>query len=122
VIGEQEEELPRQSWRGTLDLLTKEHEGDDITIEIVSEEFGDLVEVERMPLAYLQYDHKDDTFIVAVGGGRNSRYPVVLHHIISHPKAIRRVPPRSPGATHAINVVGPEGDETLVTLHRRAGA
>jgi hypothetical protein len=116
-----QEEISRPSWREALELLTKEHEGGEVTIEVVHEELGDLVEAEKIPLAYLQYDHKDDAVIVAVGG-QGRRYPVVLRHIISHPTAIRRVQPRSPGVAHAIAVAGSDGNETLVTLHHGAGA
>ena len=113
-----QEEISRPSWPEALELLTKEHEGDDVTIEVVNQEFGDLVEAEKIPLAYLQYDHKDDAVIVAVGG-RSGRYPVVLRHIIAHPTAIRRVRPRSPSGAHAIAIAGPDGNDTLVTLHHQ---
>jgi Family of unknown function (DUF5335) len=112
-------EISRPSWAEALELLTKEHEGAEVTIEVVNQDFGDLVEAEKIPLAYLQYDHKDDAVIVAVGG-RSGRYPVMLRHIIFHPTAIRRVQPRSSGGAHAIVIAGPDGDETLVTLHRGA--
>jgi Family of unknown function (DUF5335) len=50
AVIQDQEEIARPSWRDALELLTKEHEGDDITIEVVNRDFGDLVEAEKVPL------------------------------------------------------------------------
>ncbi len=46
----------------------KEREGQDVTIEVLSRDFGDELEARRLPLAYLAYDAKDDV------GGHAARY------------------------------------------------
>jgi hypothetical protein len=79
-------------------------------------DFGDQVEAERLPLAYIEYDDKDDVFIVGVGG-RESRYPVVLNHMIPHPKTIL-VDSSIPTMAMAIDVIDSEGRQTIITLHR----
>ena len=56
-----------------------EHQADDVTIEVVDPTFGPNQEAERLPLAYIEYDPKDDVVVVAVGG-RTARYPVLLDH------------------------------------------
>jgi hypothetical protein len=116
-VSQNRADLPRPAWRDFFELLTKEHEGDDVTIEVVSLDFGDQLEAEKLPLAYIEYDDKDDVFIVAVGG-RDGRYPAVLRHMIAHPKTIMVDSP-APNVTMAIDVVGGDGAQTLVTLHRR---
>jgi Family of unknown function (DUF5335) len=110
-------EPQRREWRDFLELVTKEHEGDAVTVEVVDREYGDQFEAEQMPFAYLEYDDKDDAVIVGVGG-KDSRYPVVLRHIIQHPKALLADPP-APNAARAIDIVSDDGTNTIVSLHRR---
>jgi hypothetical protein len=107
-------ERPKEDWHGLLDELSKVRAGDDVTIEVLDVEFGDEFEVERMPLAYIEYDEHTDEASVGVGG-RDGRYPVVLRHSIEHPAAILTdfKPPRLP---LAVQIVGADGSETLVTV------
>jgi hypothetical protein len=71
----------RQGWVEGLDRLTKDREGQDVTIEVLDRSFGDQTEAERLPFAYTSYDPKGDVVVVAVGG-RSSSYPVVLRHMV----------------------------------------
>jgi hypothetical protein len=110
-------DLPRDQWRGFLENLTKDFEGYDVTIEVVDREYGDDLEVERLPLNVVEYDNKDDVFVVAVGG-RDSRLQVVLRHIIEHPQQIIATP-LTPERPWAIEVAEPDGTVTIVTLFLR---
>jgi len=107
-------ERPREDWHGLLDELTKVRTGDDVTIELLDAEFGDALEAERMPLAYIEYDEHADEASVGVGG-RDGRYPVVLRHSVEHPTSILTdsKPPRLP---LIVQIVGADGSETLVTV------
>jgi hypothetical protein len=116
-VGQVKEELHRSEWQDALDLLTKEHDGDDVTIELLAVDFGDQHEAEKLPFAYLEYDRKDDAVIVAVGG-RSNRYPVVLRHIIEHPQRIFVHPP-TPNAVQAVDIEAFDGSQTIVTLRPR---
>ena len=111
----QREEVPRAAWHDALELITKEHEGDEVTIEIVDENLGDQEEATKLPLNYLEYDRKDDVVVVGVGG-HSTRFPVVLRHMIRHPQTIWVHPP-APATSRAVWVVDAEGIETLVRLH-----
>jgi hypothetical protein len=108
-------EVAPEELRELFDRLSQEHEGYNVTIEVVSRDLGDQYEAEKLPLAYLAYDEKDDTFIVAVGG-RDGRYPV-LRHMIEHPKQVMAstLDEQTPWA---IDVVAADGTQTIVTLHR----
>jgi hypothetical protein len=110
-------ERPPVEWRDFLEQMTREHEGDEVTIEVLSPEIGDQEEAEKLAFSYLEYDHKDDVVIVAVGG-RDARYPV-LRHLINHPRKILVDPPR-PDAGRAVDIEDGEGTHTIVTLHPRA--
>jgi hypothetical protein len=105
--------VDRSQWATLLDRLTKEHEGELVTIELLDPTYGDLREAERLPFAYLTYDSRDDVVIVAVGG-RSGRYPVVLRHIISSPTDVDVAEGRPAGA--AVRVIDAEGTPTLVTF------
>jgi hypothetical protein len=110
-------DLPRDQWRGFFENLTKDFEGYDVSIEVVDREYGDELEAERLPLAVLEYDDRDDAFIVAVGG-RDSRIQVVLRHIIEHPQQVIATP-LSPEHPWAVEVVEQDGTRTIVALHQR---
>jgi hypothetical protein len=116
VVSQNREELPRQAWHDFFELLTKEHEASEVVIEVVSLDFGDQVEAERLPLSYIEYDHKDDVFIVGVGG-KDSRYPVVLDHIVPHPERIL-VDSTIATMAMAIDVIDSDGRQTIITLRR----
>ncbi|HEY4396784.1 MAG TPA: DUF5335 family protein [Acidimicrobiia bacterium] len=110
-------EPQRQDWREFFDMVTKDHEGDAVTVEIVDAEYGDQFEAEKLPFAYLEYDDKDDAVNVGVGG-TNGRFPVVLRHTIEHPKAIM-ADPLEPQTARAFEIVDSDGRSTIVTLHPR---
>jgi hypothetical protein len=115
---ENTETLARDAWQDALEDFTKIHQGDGATIEVVDRRLGDQEEVtERLPLAYIEYDRKDDVVVVAVGG-QTARFPVVLRHIIQHPEQIFITPPR-PAPTETVDVVDREGTQTVVALHAR---
>ena len=111
------EELPRSRWHDSLESLTKQHEGSDVTIELLSLDSGGQYEAEKVPFAYIEYDGRDDSASVAVGGS-GSRFPVVLRHVIEHPQRILISATASSGGS-AVDVIGADGVQTLITLHRR---
>jgi len=110
-------ERPKEDWHKLLDEITEVRTGDDVTIELLDAEFGDEFEAERIPLAYIEYDEHSDEASIAVGG-RDGRYPVVLRHTIEHPTSILTDsnPPMLP---LAVQIVGADGSETLVSVLAR---
>jgi hypothetical protein len=86
-----------------------------VTIEVLTDEYGDEYEAEALPLAYLAYDDEDDVVIVAVGG-LDRRYPE-LHRIINHPTAVL-ADNRSPDNPWVIDVEAADGSRTLLTFYR----
>jgi hypothetical protein len=54
------EELPRPVWHDFLELLTKEREGDDVTVEVLTAEYGDQYAAEKLPFSYVE-DGADDS-------------------------------------------------------------
>jgi hypothetical protein len=111
------EELPRSSWKEALEELSREHEGDVVTIEVTAADLGDQFEAEKLPLSYIEYDPHDDAASVGIGG-RDGRYPVVLRHAIEHPQ---RIIVRTSGSEEstALEVVGPDETNTLITIYPR---
>ncbi|GAA3136978.1 DUF5335 family protein [Streptosporangium carneum] len=117
-MAQERPEVPRERWRQFLDDVTRQYEGSDVTIEVLDSSFGDLTQTERLPLAYVEYDEKDDIFSVGVGG-RDGRYPVVLRHGIERPQRILS-DVVSPDTPRAFDVVDAEGTQTIITIHRSA--
>ena len=107
----------RTEWSTLTDRLSADHEGHDVTIEVLEAEGADNQLVERLPFDAITYDHKDDVLVVSVGG-RSPRYPVVLRHLIPHPQEIvfDLIPQ---GA--ALKVTDAAGTMTVISLLRHAG-
>jgi Family of unknown function (DUF5335) len=80
-------ELAAEKWQGYFDSITPNIDGMLATIEVMSEQLGDQVDVRQLPLQAISYDPKDNMLEVAVGG-RGVRYPVLLRHFISNPRTI----------------------------------
>lgn len=106
----------RQEWQGYLDIVSRETEGEPITIEVVTAELGSKVEVDHLPLASISYDEREDLVFVSVHS--NSSEDPVFEHIVQNPWKIVVDPP-SPGAVRSIDIEGADGAHTLVTLHGR---
>jgi hypothetical protein len=114
---QQRHEVPRQEWSGFFEEVTKNHAGQDVIIEVLDREFGDGTEALRLPLAYIEYDHKDDEVAVAVGG-RDGRYPVVLRHAVARPRRIL-ADTTLPQIDWAFDIVGDGDSHTIVTVFAR---
>jgi len=107
----------RTEWMELTDRLSADHEGHDVTIEVLDSEGGDNSLVARLPFEGITYDHKDDVVVISVGG-RSPGYPVVLRHLIHHPtELLFDLIPQ--GA--ALKVTDSSGATTLVSLLRHSG-
>jgi hypothetical protein len=105
--------VPKQEWHDFLEQLTKDHERDRVTIEVVGEEVGDQFEGTALPLDNIEYDFKDNLMVVAVGddGGGS---PVVLRHFVRNPEKVFFEPELGHGAW-ALDLVSRDGSQTIVT-------
>jgi len=101
-----DEEIPRDAWKRTLEALTGEHEGDVASIEVAELDLGDQFEAEQIPFSYIEYDPHDD-----------GRYPVMLRHVVAHPQSIFI---HNAVDSVTIEVRSPDGSVTLVTLRARS--
>ena len=116
-MSDQGPELPRPQWQARLAELTQQHQGHGVAIALLDQEFGDEAEVEMLPLAFLEFDPRDDVVIVGVGG-RDDRYPIVLRHIVEHPQSIAA---DSVGEGRvALDIVDGDGNHTIVSIQATA--
>jgi len=107
--------VPKQEWHDFLEQLTKDHERDRVTIEVVGEEFGDQFEGTALPLDNIEYDHKDDVMVVAVAD-RSGDSPVVLRHFVRNPEKMFFEPELGHGVW-ALDLISRDGSQTIVTSH-----
>ena len=107
-------ELSPEEWVEYFDSIAPRIDGLLVTIEVMSEQLGDQVDVERLPLQAIGYDPKDSVLEIAVGG-RGLRFPVLLRHFISDPQAIS-VEESGPLSPVAILVTDASGAKTLIRL------
>ena len=104
----------RTEWTRLTDRLSAEYAGYDVTIEVLAPDIGDNPMVERLPFDGVTYDYKDDVVVVAVGG-KDQRYPVVLRHLVHHPREL--VVDQNPQGA-ALKITDESGTTTLVSLLR----
>src|SRR4029450_1080325 len=102
----------RTEWTRLTDRLSAEYAGYGVTIEVLAPEVGDNPMGGGMPFHHVTYDHKDAVLVVAVGG-KDQRYPVVLRHLIPHPREL--VVDQNPQGA-ALKVTDEAGTTTLVSL------
>jgi hypothetical protein len=112
------QELSAERWIEYFDALAPSLDGLLVTIEVMSEQLGDQIDVERLPLETIGYDHKDKVLEIAVGG-HGVRYPVLLRHFIYSPQTISIAESGSANPT-AILVTDASGVRTLIRLFEPA--
>lgn len=105
----------QDSWVLQLEQLTKDRQGQYVTIEILHPAYGDEPEAERLPFAYASYDPKDDVVVIAVGGN-TPKHPVLLRHMISHPTEVDVDVDNG-----ALKVVEEDGTTTITSFYRPPG-
>lgn len=106
----------RQEWPGFLTRITASDKGQPVTIEVMGLDLGAQLEAENMPLELITYDERDDAVIISVASAAGEEG--ALRHIVEHPWKILFDPPH-PEAVHTIDIEGPDGTHTLITLHSR---
>jgi hypothetical protein len=111
-------DLVAERWTEYFDSIADSIEGSTVTIEVISAELGDQVDAERLPLAAIGYDPKDDAVEISLGG-RDRRYPVVLWHFIFNPQTIS-IEESSPLTPEAILVTDASDTKTLIRLYEPA--
>jgi len=111
-------ELDPEKWQEYFDSITPNIDGMLATIEVMSEQLGDQLDVQQLPLQAIGYDPKDNMVEVAVGG-RGVRYPVLLRHFISDPQTIS-IEESSPLRPAAILVTDAGGVRTLIRVSEAA--
>jgi hypothetical protein len=109
------QELAAERWMEYFESVAPNIDGLLVTIEVMSDELGDQLDVERLPVQAIGYDPKDNQLEVSVGG-RGARYPVALHHFISDPQEIS-VEESGPQRPKSILVKDAGGARTLIRLY-----
>ncbi|HLJ08853.1 MAG TPA: DUF5335 family protein [Acidimicrobiia bacterium] len=103
----------RQEWPGFLAVIAEAEQGNPVSIEVMGQA-GNEPEAVAVPLAEFSYSEREDAVIVAVDGGSDGPH----RHVVIHPWKIQFDPP-SPFTARTIDIEGPDGAHTLVTLHNR---
>ena len=112
------QELGAERWGEYFDSLAPSIEGMLVTIELIGEQIGDQIEVERLPLQTIGYDHHDNVLEIAVGG-RGPRFPVLLRHFIFTPRTIS-IEESGRSTPSAILVTDDSDTRTLIRLYEPA--
>ena len=102
--------LIERSQRGEhLAELSRQAEGYDTAIEILSDELGYQVEVRRAPLNELSYEPREG---IAVSIGDRDHHAELLRHVIARPTRVEAT--EEPGIPSALLIEDEEDTKTLV--------
>jgi hypothetical protein len=88
----------------------------DVTIEVLGEDIGDQIQVQRLPWHALTYDNSSGVLELSVGS-RIRNVPVVFRHEIHHPQ--RLWVEEDGGSIKAISIEQAGGVQTIVRFHER---
>lgn len=88
----------------------------DVTIEVLGEDIGDQVEVQRLPWHTLIYDGSSNVVELSIGA-RGESVPVRFRHEIHNPSRVWLE--EEAGSVRAISIECEDGPQTIVTFHER---
>jgi hypothetical protein len=80
------QEIPREAWREYFDMLARVLPTVEATVEVIGRDLGDQFVGERVLLAGISYDHKDDVLVIGLDtpGG----LPEEAEHVVYHPQRV----------------------------------
>ena len=104
------QEIPREAWREYFDTLAKVLPTVEATVEVVGRDLGDQFIGERVLLAGISYDHKDD--VIVIGLDTPGGLPEEVEHLVWNPQRVM-VTGLDDGST-VIEVEDAEGHQTIV--------
>ncbi len=88
----------------------------DVTIEVVGDDVGDQIQVQKLPWHALIYDASSHVLEVSVGS-RGRSVPVVFRHEIHNPTKVWVE--EDDGSVEAISIEDAEGTQTIVKFYER---
>ena len=97
-------------WDEYLAELSRQAEGYDVTIEVLSPELGDQIEVRRARLSALAFDPREG---IAVAVSDPEGHDELLRHVVA---AERLEATDEPGVPDTLLIEDAEGTKTLVRL------
>ena len=108
-------EITRELWPSELDAFGVQHAGWIVTVEVLSEQLGDQLETDVLPLTGIavELDHEPERIAIMLGG----RSEAHLTHMVEGPCRVWLREPEIPG-DEAIEVECGDGTRTLVHFHR----
>jgi hypothetical protein len=110
VMSNTTQEIHRDAWQQYFDTLAKVLPTAEATVEVVGRDIGDQFVGERVLLAGISYDHKDDVLVIGLDtpGG----LPEEVEHLVYHPQRVM-VTGLDDGST-AIDVEDAEQHQTII--------
>jgi hypothetical protein len=114
------EEIPQRDWVEYLDEFSRGHQGEQVTVEVMSKEVGAQVEARDVPLQGISADRKrsgeHDVNIIL---GKELNPP--LTHIVPEARRIF-VMSSDQGTDQALEIEAADGSRTLVRFELPAAA
>jgi hypothetical protein len=101
--------IEQNRWTEYLNELSRHADGYDVTIEVLSSELGDQIEVRRLPLHELAFDPREG---IAVSVGERGGHGDALRHVIGRPSRVEATD--EPGVPSALMIADETGTQTLL--------
>jgi hypothetical protein len=100
------QEIQREAWREYFDTTAKLLPTVEVTVEVIGRDVGDQFVGERVLLAGISYDDKDDVLVVGLDS------PEDVEHFVYNPQRVL-VTGLDDGST-VIDVEDAEGNQTII--------
>lgn len=106
-------EIPQKNWSNVLDQFSVTHEGQPISVDVLSSEIGSQPEIRRLPLIGVVVEPigRGDAISISAAGTRDAQVTHAIHSP-SHVWLERA----EDGADVALQIEAPDGTKTIVRL------
>jgi Family of unknown function (DUF5335) len=101
-------EIPQAEWGSYFDALGRMDPAPTVTVEVDGEEIGAQVEADRVTLAAISYDDRDDVLVIGLSRGGHEQ----VEHLVYNPRRIYAAAGEARAGT--IDVQDADGSKTLI--------
>jgi hypothetical protein len=98
--------IEKQDWHAFCEGITKALIGKQVEVEADALSIGAQIDVEWLPLLGIVYDHKDNIFEVALGGG--------VDHLVPKPREL--YVDDGPGGMVLLEIVDEDGIQQIIRM------
>src|SRR5262245_51894665 len=102
-------EIPRRDWASRLNQFSKDHEGQNVSLELAGPALGVQTEIDRLPLIGVSSDRAKADGTIAIAAARSAADQVT--HVV---RDVTHIYLRADGGREALEVESSDGVKALL--------